>query len=289
MTSKHVLIAGALFGLTKAAFGFLGWLLEPEDRVFKKHLDALWDRLHEGSLHSGAIRVLAIIHDRLQSKFDDDSVKRGFFWCCFVINYVASIFALGVLLPEKTGLFAWIASFTWREYFALSLLAIVLAFLSRGSLELTIRFLRHVVTHSNLKIIIGHIVLQIAVTFVVFAVAMAYFNFIIAPGEYHVSKWPGGTTLGVLSRIPELLTELPLRPTNYFVFLGILTLTCAFPTAVYLAVLAATCLIWPRWIWLLVRRVVFLIASNKTPVLNQLGNFCGGIAAAIALIAGLLK
>jgi hypothetical protein len=118
---------------------------------------------------------------------------------------------------------------------------------------------------------------------------MAQFHFIAEPWLYEPGNWLGSVVWAILARIPELLHALPFRPLKYFLFVGILTLNCAFPTLAYLAVLGLMCLIWPRWVWLVVRRVIYLLTTNKSPVLKQLGDFFGRLAAALTFIAQLIK
>jgi hypothetical protein len=183
---------------------------------------------------------------------------------------------------------ATIGSIPFEGHLGLLLLALVLAFLARGSLQTTIAFLRHITGGSKLSIIVLHAFLQVAVILIGFVLAMAEFHVIAEPWMYHPGLWPGSMIWATLARIPELLNDLPSRSHDYFLFVGSLTMTCVFPTLAYLTVLAVMCLIWPRLSWLIVRRLVFNITSNKPPVLDQLGYFCGGVAAAIPLVAGLI-
>lgn len=285
-----IVVSAALFGLVKLVFAFFGWLLEPEDRVFRKHLDALWDELHKRTLYQSVNRTLIVIHYRLLSLFETDRASKVFFWCSFAVSYLISLIALGFFGASEKGTFiGTIASISPVGHFGLLFLAMVLAFLAKVSLQTTTALLWHITSGSKLSVIILHALLQIALILIAFVITMAQFHFIAEPWLYEPGNWPGSVVWAILARIPELLHALPFRPLKYFLFVGILTLNCAFPTLAYLAALGLMCLIWPRWEWLVVRRVIYLLTTNKSPVLKQLGDFFGGLAAALTFMAQLIK
>jgi hypothetical protein len=279
-------LAVAVFGAVKILFTFFAWLFQPEDPLFRRHLDTLWDKLHSASLHDAAIEVLGTIHARLDAVFSHEGSYEKFSAVCLVVNYICCVLWVGHISTTyfHVGFIRSVIELGFGSHLGLFLLALSLAILDAGSLYLTIALLGHIAAKSQFSTVLLHIVAEIAVIIAVFLVAMAVFHFIIDP------RRPVGPGLGfilwaILSRIPELLQNLPSRPLQYFYVLGTLTAIAAFPTLTYAVALFGLVLIWPAWMWRCIRRIIYLVTTDKAPVMKQLGDFCGYISALATFIA----
>src|SRR5262245_2083186 len=265
-------LASGIFGIVKIAFAFFAWLLQPEDPIFRRHLDTLWDKLHLVSLHDAAIGVLRTIYSRLDGVFSEDRAYTKFVFVCLVINYLCSLLGLGFISANylfHQGFVRSITELTFGVHFGLLVLALWLALLDAGSLYLTIVFLRRISTRARFSTVLLHIVGELAVLVAVFLIAMAAFHFVLDPGTYgRVRIFPLPITWAVLSKIPELVRDLPSRPPHYFYTIGTLTVFAAFPTLTYCFALLGLVFVWPKWMWRFIRRVIFLITTDKAPVMK---------------------
>lgn len=271
--------AALAMGLTAGMFALLAWLLSPEDRLIRRRLDNVWDRLHEKTLWQAATEALGRLYRSLDDLLSRNRAYTVVFFVAAALNCGAVVAALWLFTPGLQG------GVGWRGLVDITFLSLALAAIDCASLWATVVLLGHVSRKAHPATIAFHFVLEAAIVVVGAVLTMAQFHFV---GETHVYRdapvWPGGMVWIILERIPELLDALPQRPRRYFLVLGTLCVTSMVPTFVYLALLLGVVVTWPRSVWRLVRRLVFLLATDDKPVILRLSLFIGGVAAFLTLI-----
>lgn len=286
MSLKALVWAGAVLGTIKLVFSFFGWLLESEDHVLRRHLDGVWDRLHSTSLHEAVLDLLNKVHSRLSSVFEDKKSYKIFFVACLFVNYVCSVLALAFI--GSLGQFGFIESIRYINvlgHIGLLFLSSILSLIDCASLGFTLQLLRRVDSRTSVSQILMHSVLQWGLIACSFVLAMACLHFVTEPRRYVVEHdFPGAYVWVVLRRIPELVAAIPGRPFEYLLLLSIITATAAAATLVYILLVVGLLVMWPRWSWYLIRRSIFVLTTDKSPVLTQIGSFLGGIGAIVTFI-----
>lgn len=301
-----VLSASAFaFACTKLFFGLLGWYSQIEqDQLYRKHLDEIWDNLYSqtsAQIVHGLLSKLVMEGNRLWKGFHHPLI--GFLFISAsanLLSYVigASAFELGIAgelvtlrallgLPARTQL-----SFGHSWAIAMLLSAMLVLF-DCLSLFVTWKLLKRAVQSESLFVTAMHLIADFVVTYLAVVWSFASYFLVLAMIRVDVFSL---TEIGIgLSRALISPLAFILGPRGFgapaFVLLASLGFTAALPTILY-SLIGATLLAMhaaPRWIRTVLLRVIFLVSTDRTPVLAQLGSFFGGLAALFAGLAAMLR
>ena len=290
MTATALLWAITTLGLVKILFSFASWMLALHDKVFRTHLDELWDNLHAMTLHESVALVLQAIGVRLRATLERENAQTSLFFAFLIFNYVACILSLVVLgTSHGYGIITSLKYINFGGYVGLLGLSITLSFIDILSMRVTAAFLVRVGSRNGRVHTIANFALSICVIAFAAMTAMLVFHFVTEPRYYYpLPLWPGGAVWSIISRAPSLLDALPQRPTWYFLLIGFFATAASLPTIIYIFSLGLLLTVRPDPIWRGVRRIIFLLTTEKRPILEQIGSLVGGAAAIATLIAKVL-
>ena len=310
--TEHLAYAIAAFTLAKLAFSFLGWYSQAgEDKIYRKHLDSLFDRLHELTLFELAHGLLVRLVRRVRETFGSGWKAIGvFLLVCLVLNAISLVvcdFILVVIAgaPEV---------FTDPEYywgdnnltpfmilFGAILIGLILCDLV--SSVTTWLLLIHVIKVNSIGRIAIHFVVDILVVSVAFFFSWLLFmgsnpHMIIAVAGHMEWENRGFPPLSFVSEAMPYIIRMISESLSFasyenselrYLFIGlILTLTSALPTVCYLFITSALLMAYllPHRILI---KAIYLVTTDSKPVLSQLGNAVGGLAAVLAVVLAVLK
>jgi hypothetical protein len=288
------------FILVKYAFAFLGWLTEERsDKVYRRHLDNLYDSLDKSSMYDLAFLIAARIRSRFRLAKPKIFVFAALFliFFVFVTNYVALLVSLSIMAKGNPN-FAFsqrsIPEIAWSLFRELgftgsqqmtwllggtSLTSVLALFLSRKSLLTT----RRSYTASQLALVITK---QAGVLLVAAALTVGFLFLSVVLYD----KSSNTETQQYLYTQTVRMLYLGEQPIAFVVLIN--TLSSSFPSALFLLLylfLVALKLL-PDFVRKVLVRVVFLITTDSKPVFGQIGSSFGALAAlTTALITFLRK
>ena len=295
-------IAGSVFVIFKIAFGFLAWLFPESDTTYRSQLDALFDLLDSYTLFELGHSFLQRIVSRIQSLLEN---KKTVFAIIIIgsllFNAIVALAGIATVSAYNAYSFGpWVDNYSdfWGAFlnmpilksfgtiFIVGVLGTIFDFIS---VLITLVLIRMASRAKSIASLLFHIGIDILVTAI--SLIWAYFAFtiildwayqdilkVIVDFEMDPADFIHQTMAGTLAAVPEL----------WYVIIGF-GLSTALPTLGYLSVLLGLLIlrIIPSDLQKFFKKIVFLITTDRKPVLKQLANFfsssAGFLAAALKL------
>ena len=290
-----------VFGLVKWVFGALSWLFPESDEITRIGLDNAVDTLDRKSLFEigrGLLRklLLPVLH-LIREKKNIVYLSLGL----ILLNTVTFLVCAGLMISTHFASIQGGVAATWSSvvgagignFTAMSLLVALLAgFFDLASLAITVFLLLRAVRATTGWTLTKHLILDILVAIV--ACLWAYGILSLTVSTFYndmlpqVIEWSRGNPDRFL--LPTLSETLNANPRVWFVVIG-LGLSACFPTLIYLIVVIPFLLlrVLPNSLKHGIAKVIYLLTTDKKPVLVQLSNFFSSTGALLAAFIAWIK
>jgi len=281
-------IAIYIFFLCKLAFGILGWYSsDGKDALYRKDLDRAWDRLHDETIYDILNTFLNRLVNRIQALRQRKYSVEILLLLVFSINLITLLVAIELqfyyplediasIEPPSLAAGHLVINYDDYDYKLGDALRLVLGSVSRfGFLlffTLCLDLISVLVTWSLLKraarskyLLTIFLHLFIDIIFVLLALIMGLVVVIVI------------VPFGIMMLLPDVN-----------IFISIFIISTVLPSILYFFIgfIMITAFLIPDRLKHIIQRTIYLITTDKKPVLSQLGNIAGGIS---GLLAGLLK
>lgn len=291
---KAAVIGGLVFAVFKLLFGFLGWFSrDVKDKLYQDRLETVWLQLQEYSLadivHIGLDRLVNRVRETFSSKrnalvwFVLFSLVINFFSCLIawtimgvyldagrtfkVILDVVKMFIF--LLPLKLC-FITIATTLLGSIFDLISILITWYFIkSAARVRSIIRTLRHLAIDSFIAVMASLWAFVCLMLWNILSEGIDFSDLLNIPKASFliiVNKMAGGIFI-IVTGISAAF------PTIAYIFIGLVSLAAHFT---------------PKPVHRFISRIIYLVTTDKKPVLSQLGTVFGALVGLMSAIAAAL-
>ncbi len=277
----------------------LSWYFKDEgDVLLRSNLDRLWVCLHDITLRSSLYKYFDKLVKRLNDTFPDK--KRAmifYFFFGFLLNSISAfvgyiIWAMSTYSAagyDVTVFDVVVKSFeqytaSWDKFRYPLILMLLVSFagviVDLLSIVITWKLLKMMVKSKYISMVFVHLIFDIilAALAVVWALVVLFF-FAYVTSELNLNS---------VTNTTQVFTQEVIKQSNKsFTWYGIVVgLTSCIPTLLYLMLgsFLAIVHIIPNTFRNIFVKIIYLITTDNKPVLTQLGNFSGGVA---ALLVGL--
>lgn len=293
-----VLIAGGCFGVVKLLFAFLGWYSRDySDRLYRAQLDKLFDELHQMRLHEVFIAALSKLLTRLSETFRSPG------WALFVaavtavaLSSIAVNLALALLLWDDPD-FIWndwsfgrvllrVAGLVWDRMPPVAVYAVLVSsVIGTAMAALTWLLARRMQDAKSVMGLLMHVAVSISATFL--AICLMY-GALVAGMVLPDYRWHGEFSQHLAFYAALTLDR---RPGIFLSMASFFGFVAALPTVIYGLVcgLAMFLRALPDVVRRQVVRILYLVSTDKEPVLASAGNFFGAMAALCGAVVTIYK
>ena len=283
-------VAVFAFILTKLLFSFLAWYLHDEgDKAIKEKLADVWVKLDDLVVKDGVFHIVEKLLKQLRRYLSSPyKIWLYIFLIGFVLNGLSAF--SGYFLwsfneyPDKSfvdilnlSVSYYSSSFDKVMYvtYLTLFVSVIGASVDMLSLLVTWKLLNHAIKRRVMSVFYVHIVADLFLMSV--SVLWAYCVLLIAAAYIN-----GYSVLDFFITMDG--TEFRNLFDTFFDYSIVMGASSVLPTLLYVSLIAIILLMhWmPQWLRGFLRKVLYLLQAKKEPVLSQLGNFLGGVAAILA-------
>ena len=313
---KILIIAGASFAIVKLVFRFLGWFTKDDlpkvsvESHLREKCNEAWDVLHENTILELTKRILCRLVSRISDWFGRREKAKSLItvllvvclvnflslglacYAMYALDTVDKINLIGLVAIsfsdlseeeiEKLKLSDFLARYLSTLMLLMSSLLVATLLADVLSAAITWILLKRAARSKSGRALIGLVLVDFLVLLSIFAWVTSFTRgtadyFIL--GNSHLFSTSYGEHL--LGRLVDLPNELFVRDLIPYL---LMTLSSSIPTIAYLSIIIPAGIIHfaPEASKDILITLVLRIGGGKKPVLAHLGDFCGGLAAAIA-------
>lgn len=281
-------LAVFVFIAFKTFFGVLGWYSrDGKDELYRKNLDKVWDRLYAGSLfdlgHFFLQRLVTRIRQTIGTKWYGIRIVAfcSFFWNGQIV-FLAPILMPQNLQPPLDALsLSDTAAFPVEGLLAVVCISIAGIPSDVISSMVTWKRLKSAAKSISTRSLVKHVVVDAYLALFLAAMTIPLAGIVMGIFLGEVPPYFG---IGNINAGPVL--------DRYTMFtLRLIAFSALLPTLLY-ALFGASVLalrLIPDFVTRIIRKSVYLITTDDSPVLSQLGNIFGGVAALLAALVKLLS
>ncbi len=302
--SETLIYTASVFVITKVVFSILGWYSTLDgDKLYRRHLDKIWTNIQSMTIFELTHKSIVRAKERVRLYFKNWRKAIWFFTKLFFIMNIIMFFLGIVFVIHLNPDTSWELAFYLTLLDPLRIIGIVIFALVSTSIDVVSIFIAWLLLsklseQSTVFALVFHFFIDLVVSIVMSVVSLFLSTFVLAiflggldpdftafeGGKQAIGAFQSFTVEGFIVTFDKFGIELIKALGGFFFFFSA---SSCFPILIYffLLILLIILRIIPMRLKGIIEKTIFLITTDDKPVLKQLGNIIGGIAALLAALA----